>query len=130
MRQPFFVAILRNHDKRIDGVAGQLRIRREQGVGGFDAQVGGFLLIGFARQECRTDLAQDERLVFAETRTLLVIIRALCRHVARNALDANHHGFPIILAALYHRLNQANQSPGQQTSADQRAAASTGRRPP
>ncbi|MNN40675.1 hypothetical protein D3C81_1547570 [compost metagenome] len=108
MGQPLFVTVLSDHDQRIDGLTRQLRVSGKQRIGCLYAQIGCLLVIGFTRQECRTDLTQNERFVLAETCTLFVIIRALCRHVARNALDANHHGFPIILAALYHRSAQGN----------------------
>ena len=96
MRQAFLVTVLGDHDQCVDGFALELGIAGEQRVRGFDTQVRGFLLVILARQEGRTDLAEDEGFILLEFCTLCVIVHAGYRHVARNALYANHYGFPII----------------------------------
>ncbi|MCY1434776.1 hypothetical protein D9M71_508460 [compost metagenome] len=94
MRQPFFVTVLGYDDQGIDGLTLEFWVVGEQGVGGLDAQVGGFLLIALARKKRRADLAEDEFLVLFEFGALGVIIKAGRRHVTRYAFYANHSGFP------------------------------------
>ncbi|MNX87307.1 hypothetical protein D3C86_1192320 [compost metagenome] len=96
MRQAFFVTVLGDDDQRIDGLAFQIGVAGKQRIGRFNAQIGSFLINALARQESRTDLAQDEFFILLEFCTLCVIVHAGYRNVARNALYANHYGFPII----------------------------------
>ncbi|MNI07131.1 hypothetical protein D3C73_601350 [compost metagenome] len=94
--QAFFVAVLGDDDQHVDGFTLQFGITGEQRIDCFDTQVRSFLPVVFARQEGRTDFAQDERFILLEFCTLCVIVHAGYRNVARNAFYANHYGFPII----------------------------------
>ncbi|MNH22605.1 hypothetical protein D3C79_824690 [compost metagenome] len=97
MRQPFFITILGNDNQGIDGRWRQARVGREQSLDCLHTQVGGFLTCVFTRQEGRADLAENEFLVLGELRTLGVVVHALDGYVTRNAFDANHCGFPILM---------------------------------
>ncbi|MNO57620.1 hypothetical protein D3C76_481610 [compost metagenome] len=100
VRQAFGIAVLSDHDQRIDGCRVKRGIGSEQRPGRLDTQVGGFLGRILARQEGRTDLAEDEILILAEFRTLRVVIHAFYRYVTGDAFDANHCGFPMEMAKI------------------------------
>ncbi|MNE91778.1 hypothetical protein D3C80_1894280 [compost metagenome] len=96
VRQPFFVTVLGYDDQGIDGLTLEFWVVGEQGVGGLDAQVGGFLISIHARQKGRTDLAENEGFILVELCTLGVVVNPGCRNVTRYTFYANHYGFPII----------------------------------
>ncbi|MNY20849.1 hypothetical protein D3C86_1543610 [compost metagenome] len=96
VRQPFFITVLGDDDQAIDGFTFELGAGGEQRIGGFDTQVGRFLIGIHTRQKRRTDLAKDEGFVLVELCTLGVVINPGRRHVTRNIFYANHYGFPII----------------------------------
>ncbi len=100
MRQAFGVAVLGHNDHDIDGRRIKARVGRKQVSCCLHAKIRGFLGGLLARQEGRTDLAEDEILVLAEFRALRVIVDALDRYVTGDAFDANHCGFPIDMAKI------------------------------
>ncbi|MNN29523.1 hypothetical protein D3C81_1431310 [compost metagenome] len=90
VRQALGITVLGDHDHRVDGCRVQRRIGSEQVFRGLYAKVGGFLGGFLARQEGRTDLAENEILIFAEFRALGVVVHAFSRHVTGDAFYANH----------------------------------------
>ncbi|MNM75711.1 hypothetical protein D3C81_875060 [compost metagenome] len=96
VRQPLLIPILGDDDQAVDGLTLEFWTGGKQRIGGFDTQIGSFLIGSHAWQKCRADLAKDKGFVLVELGTLGVIINPGYRHVTRYIFYANHYGFPII----------------------------------